>query len=332
MYRQEPSNVHGEHPVDQFARQLCRGKPRSRRRVVDEHVHVAEPLERSAGQAARRAVFAEVAGRARQGRCAAQRRAPSSACSSRAISPDAAPARSSARAVCGADPAAGPRDQRGAALEHGRRASSRAPLGERRHDRLVDARAVRRLGDPHVRAARSRRRWIVGSRSSALATSQNVPTAPAAPRSSRESPTAMHVARARSRARACARATARAFDAAARHAGGRRAPAASPVERRAIAGAPAVVDQAQVPWPCSAEQRVGLAGVDEPAEEVRDLAVDVPRRRGTRAARVALEQQRGRAGVARSGRGSSRLGRACRSPVSHSTRPSSTSAGAGSKM
>ena len=39
----------------------------------------------------------------------------------------------------------------------------------------------------------------------------------------------------------------------------------------------AVVDQAQVPEAVLAEQRVGLDGVDEAAEQVRDLAVGVPR-------------------------------------------------------
>jgi hypothetical protein len=57
----------------------------------------------------------------------------------------------------------------------------------------------------------------------------------------------------------------------------------------------AVVDEPQRAVAVLGEQRVGLGGVDEPAEEVRDLAVAMPRVVVLEPALVVLEQQRGRA-------------------------------------
>ena len=83
--------------------------------------------------------------------------------------------------------------------------SRRSPLlsaaQRTRDDRLVDAGAVRRLGDPHVL---QRPRRVVTS-GVAFATSQNVPTTDAAPRSSIESPTAMTSSGTNPRACMCAR-------------------------------------------------------------------------------------------------------------------------------
>ena len=67
-------------------------------------------------------------------------------------------------------------------------------------------------------------------------------------------------------------------------------------ERRRAAMDAAVVDEAQPAEPALGEQRVGLGGVDEAAEEVRDLAVAMPGVVVLQAPRVVLEQQRGGAG------------------------------------
>ncbi len=59
---------------------------------------------------------------------------------------------------------------------------------------------------------------------------------------------------------------------------------------------PAVVDEAQAAVALAVEQVVDLAGVDEPAEEVGDLAPAMPRVVVLKASRVGLEEQLGRAG------------------------------------
>ena len=55
----------------------------------------------------------------------------------------------------------------------------------------------------------------------------------------------------------------------------------------------AVVDQPQVVVAVRGEQPVDLRDVDQPAEQMRDLAPAVPRRVVLQATRVALEQQAG---------------------------------------
>ena len=63
-------------------------------------------------------------------------------------------------------------------------------LGQRAHDRLVEALAVARLAD--LAFARAARRRCRGRAPGALRTRKKRPTTAATPRSSRESPTAMH--------------------------------------------------------------------------------------------------------------------------------------------
>ena len=155
---------------------------------------------------------------------------------------------------------------------------TRAPLRQLRDDRLVDARAVRR---PRRRARSPSRAPRRAPPASALATSQNVPTTAAAPRSSIESPTAMTSSA--TNPRACMwRATARAFEAAR----GTRWYARPPPRPRASPRC----RPAASPEPFLDEQFVGLRHVDvRPQVEPRGLAPAVPRvvhleRRSARAA------------------------------------------------
>ena len=122
-------------------------------------------------------------------------------------------------------------------------------LGQSRDDRVVDARPVGPLGDPHVRA-RAVASCSVGSRCTALATNQNVPTLAAVSMSSRESPTAMTSCGVKPRARMCS-ATALAFDAprGTRWYARTSSSATRSGDRRCT---PPLSTSRRPPWPCSA--------------------------------------------------------------------------------